>query len=1039
MGLRVIWTGYGRAAGEALAAAIAHAKDGDPLAPVTVIVPSNHVGVGARRLLASGSLGPVASAGTGIAAVTFLTVYRLAELLGARRLAATGRRPVSTPVIAAALRSALRREPGAFADVAEHPATESALVDAYRELRDLSPEALDALAPQSRRAADVVRLHRAARRELEARFYDEQDLTLAAVEALASEPFGEPVVVHLPQRMSRHGGLLIGALAAQVDVTVLAGATGKPRADAEVAASLKRVTPATPATPAPPAEDAPPAPAEFITCSDADEEVRAAVRRVVDAARARTPLDRIAILHASADPYARLVHEHLRAAGIAANGAAVEPLSATIAGRTILGLIDLPTTGFRRESVFAWLSGAPVLVDGKWAPVVSWERLSREAGVAGSRDQWDRRLAHLAEAFDAEADAAEADADAPEWRAERARTSAARARQLRSFVLSMADDLASAAATPKPWSAHAHWARSHLNSILGRSNRRVDWPLAEQKAAEKVEQALDRLASLDDVEPSTTLEVFSRTLALELESDLGRVGRLGEGVLVGSIGMGVGLDLDLVIVLGLAEGAFPSRVAEDSLLPDAEREACDGGLPLRRDLVDRQHRELLATLAGARSRVLVVPRGDLRRSSERVPSRFAVELAGRIAGGRWSSQDLLRASVPWVHHIPSYDGGLRRAPFPATAQEHRLQASLSNGEMPTEVGPATDMLGARRSDAFTRFDGNLSSLAGEIPSPAERPTSPTRLERWMACPFAYLLENILGVEAIENPEDSLQITPADWGSVIHEVLERFIVDVLARPEHLRPGPDDRWTLDDRMLLERLADQVCVEYEERGRTGREIFWRRDRNKILADLRRILDYDELHRARARTRPVAAELGFGIRDTSLEAVPVPLPDGRTVRFRGKADRVDLADDGTLHVVDYKTGRPYGADKLCEDDPDCGGTKLQLPVYGSAARAHQGRADAPVRAEYWFVSDKGSWKRYGYDVSDEVLEHFGRTLARIVTGIESGLFAHHPSADSSGWSRPCDFCDPDGLGVADLRRGWEQKRSDPLLASYADVVEAL
>ena len=38
------------------------------------------------------------------------------------------------------------------------------------------------------------------------------------------------------------------------------------------------------------------------------------------------------------------------------------------------------------------------------------------------------------------------------------------------------------------------------------------------------------------------LDVFSRTLALELETDLGRVGRFGDGVFVGPISMGIGLD-----------------------------------------------------------------------------------------------------------------------------------------------------------------------------------------------------------------------------------------------------------------------------------------------------------------------------------------------------------------------------------------------------------------------------------------------------------------------------------------------------------------
>src|SRR4051812_10536400 len=117
MGMQVDWVRYGRVAVDALRMRIAAIKGDEPLAPVTVLVPSNHVGVATRRLLASGALGPVCGTGIGLAAVSFLTPYRMAELLGAPLLASAGRRPVSTPVIAAALRAALADAPGVFGPV----------------------------------------------------------------------------------------------------------------------------------------------------------------------------------------------------------------------------------------------------------------------------------------------------------------------------------------------------------------------------------------------------------------------------------------------------------------------------------------------------------------------------------------------------------------------------------------------------------------------------------------------------------------------------------------------------------------------------------------------------------------------------------------------------------------------------------------------------------------------------------------------------------------------------------------------------------
>ena len=69
------FTSYGAAATAALTDAIAAAKGNDPLAPVTVVVPSNLVGVAARRSLATDP-----DTG-GLAAVRFETLLGLAKLL----------------------------------------------------------------------------------------------------------------------------------------------------------------------------------------------------------------------------------------------------------------------------------------------------------------------------------------------------------------------------------------------------------------------------------------------------------------------------------------------------------------------------------------------------------------------------------------------------------------------------------------------------------------------------------------------------------------------------------------------------------------------------------------------------------------------------------------------------------------------------------------------------------------------------------------------------------------------------------------------
>ena len=182
------------------------------------------------------------------------------------------------------------------------------------------------------------------------------------------------------------------------------------------------------------------------------------------------------------------------------------------------------------------------------------------------------------------------------------------------------------------------------------------------------------------------------------------------------------------------------------------------------------------------------------------------------------------------------------------------------------------------------------------------------------------------------------------------------------------------------------------------------------------------------------MATELAFGM--DGADPVELPLADGRRVPMRGKADRIDRTSDGTLVVLDYKTGSARSYNGLSAEDPHQGGRRLQLAVYGLAARQAQASPDAPVRADYWFTSAKGGWAKAGYEVSDEVLNAVSHAATTIVTGIEGGLFTPKPPPPSTSPWPECAYCDPDGLGTAELLRDWQGKLGDPTLHPYLALV---
>jgi RecB family exonuclease len=311
--------------------------------------------------------------------------------------------------------------------------------------------------------------------------------------------------------------------------------------------------------------------------------------------------------------------------------------------------------------------------------------------------------------------------------------------------------------------------------------------------------------------------------------------------------------------------------------------------------------------------------------------------------------------------------------------------------------------------------------------------SPTRLQTYAACPFDYLLDYVLHVDIPELPEERYELTPLDRGNLVHETLDQFLAEVLTRPSG-PPGPGTAWTAADHARLREIAEARCAAYEAQGLTGRRLFWHRDHQRVLADLDRFLTEDALVRAAYGLQPVATELRFGFGAADASPVEVALSDGRTLRFRGAADRVDRTPRGALWVIDYKTGRPRGIDPA---DPTAAGTLLQLPVYAHAARSAFGDANTPVGASYWYVSTKGGFRWAELVLTPEVDARVDEVLRAIIDGIAAGAFPCRLDPPSTWTRRTRSYADPDARGTRARYREWQRKRDAPELAGYVALAE--
>ncbi len=960
---------------EALRAAIDRAKAGSPLRQVTVIVPSNSVGVAARRWLAANG---------GVIAVQFVTTYRLAELLGAPGLVAAGRRPVNTPVVDVAVRRALAESAGMFAPVAHHHATITALRDIHRELRHVPAPALLRLeVTGSARANEVVRLHRHVTRQLAGQWYDEADLLHAAT---AATSLPHHVVQFLPQRLRPTEQRLIQALASGGDVHTI-GATGELRARG---------------------------PVELLDVSDADDEAREVVRQIVAATHAGVALERIAAVWPVADPYARLLTEHLDAAGIQWNGRPGVTLHERLAARLLLDVLAIDRRGIRRTDLFSVLANVPARDDRhRPVPAQRWERLSRDAGVATDAD-WEGRLQEYARVKAADPDGQRAAVDAAD---------------LGAFVA----ELRSLLGPPGHSEAWRHWAgvcHTLLLRWLGGDRRIARLPPDELDAYGQVQAAVDRLGRLDELDGHVTRGVFVDALGAELDTSPGRAGRIGNGVQVGPLSYALGQSLDLVLILGASDGQLPSAPTVDPLLGDSDRALTDGALDCSDERVADQRRQFVGALAAAPRAIVLFPRGDLRATSVRQPSRWLAELAAAAPiSGR---------------SVPSFAAGLTDAAFPATAAHHRIRAlahHIRTGA-PLEAHPLATSVAAlhaglatvraREAPHVTEYDGDLSGLGVASPLADDAAISPSRLEAWAACPYAYFVRYVLGVHPIEVPDAQLRIRATDRGTLVHEALDVFHRQVL---DGTLPQPGSAgWTPAHLAALLDGFEQAAAQLAARGRVGRAAPWEAGRVSLRNHLRQWMAQDSVRVVDRQARVVHSEYSFGPGPRQPDAGPaarLSLSSGRTVSLMGKIDRIDRGADGTWYVVDHKTGSARTYKRISDADPTDGGTRLQLPAYAAATlrleNADSADGALAVRAEYSFIG-KDDEKPRGATFTPATWTTVGTALERVVDGIEAGLFIAVPDASlfKFDWN-PCEFCDPDHLGTGDRRAEYVRKSADP------------
>ncbi|MEO5739431.1 MAG: PD-(D/E)XK nuclease family protein [Vicinamibacterales bacterium] len=355
-------------------------------------------------------------------------------------------------------------------------------------------------------------------------------------------------------------------------------------------------------------------------------------------------------------------------------------------------------------------------------------------------------------------------------------------------------------------------------------------------------------------------------------------------------------EFDEVFLVGLVEGEWPQRTSKSIFYPASLLSQLDW--PDSRAALAGE-RAAFQDLMGLPRRQVHLSTFELENDSIIGPSVF-LEDADRL-GFRTVVQPPHAHSRIFVHQALASD------PVEPAAVEGDASAWLS-------------VRTARSEAAADRFHGAAASY-----TPAAYSVS--SLERYLQCPFRYFSERVLSLE--EDPEDEATLNPKELGIFVHEVFQKFFEE-WSRQGHLGITPDN------------LPQ------------ARAIF-----SEVIEPLLAKLPDDEAAVQRTRLLGSAADEGLAEAVFQVEAeweTPVlerllehslngefeirTETETRRVALRGKADRIDLLQDHTFRIIDYKLSRAPDR-KLA----------LQLPVYTVCTVQHLRQ----TRGEDWEPGQAG------------------------------------------------------------------------------------
>jgi len=747
----------------------------------------------------------------------------------------------------------------------------------------------------------------------------------------------------------------------------------------------------------------------------------------------------IAVVFRTLGGYASLVRDTFRSYGLPCHVRSAEPFSGSPVVKAILSAIDVVETDWERESVVRLVKSNYVRLGDRWSELLpeKVERWARRVTVLRGKKQWLKRLERKKELLTSRQGTTEREDEVSEDERRLLREEApdrvAEIEEVIAFVREL-EEILGILPPEGSTSDYAH-AICEVMLRLGARDAILDADTSEilSRDLSAYARLLEVLGELEraDTRPDggeerrCTLSEFATRLRHVLGREHAPVPSGADGkIRVLDVFQARHEKFPVVFIGGMVERVFPHQHDQDPLYSDsARRELSKQGVRLQeRSAKDAEEMFLFySAVTRAIDRLYFTYPVTDARGKYRMRSFYLDEILEIVGPGTEPKKLLYSEPVPEAESVwnaPDLGQWLFNALWTqhGTPAERNVALAVYNTAVEKPLEPARDsILSAfierrRQSEELPdEYDGVLAqpevlTYLAEAFSQG-RPLSPTALEDYGCCPFVYFCKRVLGLEPLEEPEETL--TPIDRGTLYHNILWRFYTELRdERDGDTRFSEDERDAMLQRML--RVAAKECDQFEKAAFVGNAGLWRLARRAIERNLERFVDH-EIRRGQKQQarRPEYFEICFGTKlrpPFDKHSVEEPLVVNG-VRLAGKIDRVDVIDaENACIVVDYKTGDAQASWKDV-----VAGTSFQLPVYWLACERLLFREQGMKCAEACFYRLRSDYaeavKRLGRRGEWEAaLAECREHIKQYAENIGAGNFRVMPTESCPGW---CDYKD--------------------------------